>query len=106
MHKNSSHEKPCLNGRLEKNRKLTKSKYSKGETNKPVCNECGSSFASKNKLQSHFNRIHMKLKPPKKFKCSECERSFENNGHLEYHMNSVHLKIRPYKCKNCKLKEI
>ena len=79
MHMNtfhSSHEKPSLNGRLKKNRKLTKSKQAKGESNRPVCNECGSSFASKKELWRHFNRIHMKLKPPEKFKCSECERSY------------------------------
>ena len=47
IHKISSLEKPNLNGRLKKNRKLKKSKQAKGKTSRPVCNECGSSFASK-----------------------------------------------------------
>ena len=90
MHRNTRHKKPCFNGRLKKDKKLTKSKQAKGETTRPVCNECGSSFTSKKVLRKHFQRIHMKLTPSKKFKCSECEKSYESNGHLKHHLNSVH----------------
>ena len=65
------------------------------------CQRCNKSFSKKETLSCHVKRVHMNMKPLKKFLCSECEAPFENKQSLEYHMNKVHLNVKPYKCNLC-----
>ena len=65
------------------------------------CQRCNKSFSKKESLSCHVKRVHLNMKPLKKFLCSECEAPFENKQSLEYHMNKVHLNVKPYKCNLC-----
>ena len=66
------------------------------------CGECDRSFVTSNYLKLHVNRVHLKIKPLRKFVCNECEETFEQKHALEYHMNRIHLKVKPYVCGFCK----
>ena len=66
------------------------------------CKECDAFFEKTKYLKKHVNRIHLKMKPLKKFICDECEAPFEEKKSLEHHMNKVHLNFKPYECDLCK----
>ena len=87
-------QKGNLNLHIQSNCKNLKKKHR--------CKECGTSFVKKNYLKHHVNRIHLKMKPLKKFICNECEVPFEIKHSLEHHMNKVHLNFKPYECDLCK----
>ena len=65
------------------------------------CKDCDASFRSRHYMKHHVNRIHLKIKPVKKFICNECDASFEQKQILEHHMNKVHLNVKPYECSFC-----
>ena len=65
------------------------------------CQYCNKLFSRKHNLSGHVERVHLKIKPLKKFLCNECEAPFEHKQFLEYHMNKVHLNVKPYKCNLC-----
>ena len=52
-------------------------------------------------LASHVDRVHLKIKPPKKFICEKCDAPFEQKQCLEHHINKVHLNVKPYECSFC-----
>ena len=66
------------------------------------CKDCDASFRSRHYMKHHVNRIHLKIKPVKKFICNECDAHFEQKQLLEHHMNKVHLNVKPYECNFCK----
>ena len=62
--------KQSLNLHIQSNCKNLKKKYK--------CKECENSFVNKSYLKYHMNRVHLKIKPLKKFICNECEVPFEH----------------------------
>ena len=52
-------------------------------------------------MESHHKRVHLLIKPSKRYTCHECEISFEQNKKMVSHLNRVHLNDRPYKCNLC-----
>ena len=52
-------------------------------------------------LASHVDRVHLKIKPPKKFICEKWDAPFEQKQCLEHHINKVHLNVKPYECSFC-----
>ena len=66
------------------------------------CQECDKLFSRKFDLALHVERIHLKIKPSRKFICKECDAPFERKEYLECHMNKVHLNVKPYECDKCK----
>ena len=65
------------------------------------CQDCNTIFSTKPNLSRHVNRVHLKIKPSKKFICEKCDAPFEQKKEKEHHMNRVHLNVKPYECNFC-----
>ena len=66
------------------------------------CQDCDTFFETKRYLKRHVSKVHLKMKPLKKFICYECQAPFEQKQRLEYHMNKDHLNFKPNECDMCK----
>ena len=53
---------------------------------------------SKQDLQRHIERKHLKMK---NFKCTHCDKTFYLQCDLDRHVESKHSEERKYKCKKC-----
>ena len=56
-----------------------------------ICEECGSSFKRKEKLEVHKKRTHQNIR---NFQCDQCPLAFFYNSQLEEHVQRVHLKLK------------
>lgn len=61
-----------------------------------LCDVCGKSFASKDKMKLHY-RIHTGEKP---FQCKFCPKSFTKRDYLVMH-ERIHTGEKPYECTHC-----
>ncbi len=64
------------------------------------CDLCGQSYASKQSLTKHVNKVHKGLIPPKNIMCDFCGKAFAYQSHLSEHMLS-HASTRPFLCTQC-----
>lgn len=66
------------------------------DTNRPICNVCGKSFATKSSWSEHI-KLHM---GKYRYTCPQCGKGFRVKTHFEGHMNS-HMNLRPFCCRLC-----
>ncbi|XP_050556679.1 endothelial zinc finger protein induced by tumor necrosis factor alpha-like [Spodoptera frugiperda] len=64
------------------------------------CQQCGSNFVTRSKLQSHINRTHLGLKYNKNIVCEVCGKKCTSNATLKYHQRT-HTGEKPYSCSSC-----
>ncbi|KAJ8706471.1 hypothetical protein PYW07_012549 [Mythimna separata] len=64
------------------------------------CNQCGSNFMTRSKLQAHINRTHLGLKYNKNIVCEVCGKKCTSNATLKYHQRT-HTGEKPYSCSSC-----
>ncbi|XP_018352535.1 PREDICTED: zinc finger protein 62 homolog isoform X1 [Trachymyrmex septentrionalis] len=62
-----------------------------------ACDQCERTFALRQALLLHVQRIHVRAR---NYKCNECEKNFFNKHDLVKHL-SIHLQEKPYSCSIC-----
>ena len=67
------------------------------DTKRLKCDICGYTSLHKHTLNSHFEKVHLKIKA---FKCVRCEKQFGSSRQLNYHMNANHLENKIF-CDTC-----
>jgi len=81
--------------------KLPSNLHPKGSTGPPLksnlCQECGQSFSSKNKMEKHIKTIHEDIKD---FTCEYCRKKLTSSYGLKAHIESIHMGIK-HKCPHC-----
>lgn len=60
------------------------------------CEECGSMFAIKSRLQTHKNTVHNE----RLHTCDVCNKSFQSQSLVKRHM-VIHSRVKPYSCPFC-----
>ena len=81
--------------------KLPANLHPKGSTGPSLksnlCQECGQSFSSKNKMERHIKTIHEDIKD---FTCEYCRKELTSSHGLKSHIESIHMGIK-HKCPHC-----
>ena len=62
------------------------------------CKHCDRKFNSKSKLDSHFQVVHLGIKP---FKCLDCDQRFGLPSQLKSHRDFAHLGLKSSDCSFC-----
>ena len=75
-----------------------KKKAKQNRPKKHTCNECQFKAHKADKLRTHIEKVHLKIK---NYHCSDCGFSAYDNSTLKQHFNSVHLKIKRFSCSIC-----
>lgn len=60
------------------------------------CEECGSMFAIKSRLQTHKNTVHSE----RVHMCNVCDKTFQSQSLVKRHM-FIHSRVKPYSCPFC-----
>lgn len=69
------------------------------ETGSYPCINCDKVFSSKNSMNSHYARIHLKIKTRR---CPQCPEKFSNEVQRMNHLVSIHgTKLEEFKCIFC-----
>ena len=68
-----------------------------------LCNDCGKSFVTKQKLQNHVRAKHTMERP---YVCDTCGSGFVRSDKLLIHKRRVHTGERPYSCEHCDWKGV
>jgi KRAB domain-containing zinc finger protein len=63
-----------------------------------LCNDCGKSFVTKQKMQNHVRAKHTMERP---YVCDTCGTGFVRSDKLLIHKRRVHTGERPYSCEHC-----
>ena len=63
-----------------------------------LCNDCGKSFVTKQKMQNHVRAKHTMERP---YVCDTCGIGFVRSDKLLIHKRRVHTGERPYSCQHC-----
>ena len=63
-----------------------------------MCDICGTTLYTKEKLKSHIASVH---KGKQSFKCEICDAEFATKHKMKGHMASIHEGKKPFKCDNC-----
>ena len=50
------------------------------------CKDCSKNFLREQDMESHHKRVHLFIKPSKRYTCHECGISFERNKNMESHL--------------------
>ncbi|KAK5980948.1 hypothetical protein GCK32_003567 [Trichostrongylus colubriformis] len=62
-----------------------------------ACDQCGSQFATRERMRLHQRSIHM---PEVKYMCEVCDRLFKTTSERRHHMTRMHMKERLV-CRHC-----
>ncbi|XP_018372975.1 PREDICTED: RE1-silencing transcription factor-like [Trachymyrmex cornetzi] len=62
-----------------------------------ACDQCERTFALRQALLLHVQRVHVRAR---NYKCNECEKNFFNKHDLAKHL-SIHSQEKPYSCSIC-----
>jgi predicted RNA-binding Zn-ribbon protein involved in translation (DUF1610 family) len=68
-----------------------------------LCNDCGKSFVTKQKMQNHVRAKHTMERP---YVCDTCGAGFVRSDKLLIHKRRVHTGERPYSCEHCDWKGV
>ena len=68
-----------------------------------LCNDCGKSFVTKQKMQNHVRAKHTMERP---YVCDTCGAGFVRSDKLLIHKRRVHTGERPYSCQHCDWKGV
>ena len=68
-----------------------------------LCNDCGKSFVTKQKMQNHVRAKHTLERP---YVCDTCGTGFVRSDKLLIHKRRVHTGERPYSCEHCDWKGV
>ena len=63
-----------------------------------LCNDCGRSFVTKQKMQNHVRAKHTHERP---YICDQCGAGFIRSDKMLIHKRRVHTGERPYACEHC-----
>lgn len=63
-----------------------------------LCNDCGRSFVTKQKMQNHVRAKHTNERP---YICDQCGTGFIRSDKMLIHKRRVHTGERPYACEHC-----
>jgi len=95
-HKTSEHPEafifPCQICQKLCNSKAQLANHMRSHTKKHICPHegCSKSFATSYNLKTHFNAVHMGIKP---YPCSQCEKSFTTKASMQRHMAKIHSEV-------------
>ncbi|KAK6049876.1 zinc finger, C2H2 type, partial [Cooperia oncophora] len=62
-----------------------------------ACDQCGSQFATRERMRLHVRAIHT---PEVKYMCEVCDRLFKTTAERRHHMTRMHMKERLV-CRHC-----
>ena len=77
---------------MQKKKSKRKSKREmKGFYQSHICDECGSTLSTKEKLEVHKKAVHQKIR---NFQCDQCPLAFFYKNQRDQHVQRVHLKVK------------